>query len=377
MGSPSIFVFAGEVSADLYGKELIAHLRNVYPQARIWGVGGPAMRKEGVELLLPMEQFRAMGFSGVLKALPRIVKNFFIIKRAILKKKPELLLFIDQPTLTMRLAKSLRRAKFCGKIVQFVAPSVWAWKSHRAEAMAKDFDLLLTLFDFEPKYFAHTSLKTVFVGHPMIEIIESTPSCQRLESFGLDPSQPIVTIFPGSRPSEIEKNLPPQLKAAELLCQAHPEIQIALCTTEAIDRRAFEQQRSIRFVPFAARYALMKQTTVALAKSGTVTLELAIHAVPTVVTYSLSFLNRFIAMYIYKLQLPFYCIVNILSQKELFTELIRPPVSPSDIAARLKEWYENEEKRIACQKECLALKNSLKTNKTASLRAVEEICDIL
>lgn len=369
----SIFIFAGEVSADLYGRELITKLQKELPDTKIWGVGGPAMRKENFETLLPMEQFRVMCFSEVLKALPRIVKNFITIKRAILKENPRLVLCIDQPTFTMRLAKSLKSANFQGKIVQLVAPTVWAWKSHRTQAMARDFDLLLTLFDFEPQYFSHTSLKTVFVGHPMVEIIDNDTFRPPLESFGLDTSRPILTIFPGSRPAEIEKNLPKQLQAVALLCKEYPEIQVAICTMEPIH---FHSPIKIHFVPFAARYALMKQTTLALAKSGTVTLELAIHAVPTVVTYELSFLNRIIAGYIYKLRLPFYCIVNILAKKQVFTELIRPPISVETITHHLKEWYTNKAMREACQKECLELKNSLKTNKKPTEKAVEEICDL-
>ncbi|MBS0656090.1 MAG: lipid-A-disaccharide synthase, partial [Verrucomicrobia bacterium] len=181
---------------------------------------------------------------------------------------------------------------------------------------------------------------------------------------------------PGSRPSEIARNLPKQLEATLLLWRQYPEIQVAICTAEAVTPPQ-DLPFQIHCVPFTDRYALMKATTLALAKSGTVTLELAIHAVPTVVIYQLSLLNRLIAGYIYKLNLPFYCIVNILTQKELFAELIRPPVSAEAIMQHLKERYTNKELRASCQQGCQLLTQRLQTEAPPTKRAVEEICALL
>src|SRR5262249_15326218 len=130
---PSIFIFSGERSADLYGGLVIEALRKRAPQATLFGVGGPAMRAQGFESMLPMETFQVMGFSDVIKALPRLLLASSKICGEILKREPEVLLFIDQPDHSMRMAKKLRTSGYQGKIVQLVAPTVWAWRKGRAE----------------------------------------------------------------------------------------------------------------------------------------------------------------------------------------------------------------------------------------------------
>lgn len=313
------FVFAGEMSADLCASRAIAQIK---APIELIGVGGPHLQALGQRQVLSMKSFQTMGFSDVVKRLPKILKNFRIVKNCILAENPDLVLFIDQPALSIRIAKSLRTSGYKGKIVQLVAPSVWAYNPKRADIMAKYFDLLLTLFEFEPKYFAHTSLKTVFVGHPIAELIEE----EKQKPIQMILPKPILAIFPGSRPDEIKRNLPKQLEAAEIVKNRIPELHILV---------------SGRDVPFESRYDLMRQSKIALAKSGTVTLELALFGVPTAVTYELTFINRFIGKHILGLdKMPHYCIANIAAQKEIFPEFIRPPNSAHDIAQGLISLYD-------------------------------------
>lgn len=317
-----IFVFAGEVSADLCGGRVIRKLKAKTAPFELIGVGGPALSAAGLQEILPMKAFQIMGFSDVIKKLPQVLKNFHTVKRAIIQSQPDLVLFIDQPAFSMRMAPLLRKKGYTGKIVQLVAPTVWAYKPERALEMARSFDLLLTLFDFEPDYFSHTGLKTLFVGHPILESIEEAKSLPETLHF----SKPVLSIFPGSRPDEIRRNLPKQLEAARIIQKKMPEFQIVV---------------SGRDVPFDARYELMRKSRAAIAKCGTVTLELALHSVPTVVTYELSLLNRIMAKYFLQLgKLPYYSIANIVAGQEILPECIRPPVSPSSIAAALLEHLE-------------------------------------
>ena len=316
-----LFVFAGEMSADLCASRVIPHLKHSLGAFELIGVGGPHLKASGQKQVLTMQAFQTMGFSDVLKRLPTVLKNFYTVRNAIIDENPELVLFIDQPALSIRMAKNLRKNGFKGKIVQFVAPTVWAYNPKRADIMAESFDLLLTLFDFEPKYFSHTSLKTVFVGHPIVEIIESAKQAPKTLSL----KKPLLAIFPGSRPDEIQRNLPKQLQAAHLVKKEHPELDIVV---------------SGRDVAFEARYELMRESSLALAKSGTVTLELLLHQVPTVVTYELTLLNRLAAKYLIGIdKMPYYSIANIVSGKEIFPELIRPPVTCQAIAKELSRLY--------------------------------------
>ena len=167
-----ICIIAGEASGDLYGAKLIQELTKHDPALQFFGVGGKCMTSLSFESVLPIERFQVMGFSDVLRSLPRIVSNFFTMKKTILSRNPHTVIFIDQPDFSLRLAKTLRKKGFQGKIVQFVAPTVWAYKKNRVKTLEKYFDLLLTLFPFEKEYFAQSSLKTIWVGHSIVEEIE-------------------------------------------------------------------------------------------------------------------------------------------------------------------------------------------------------------
>jgi len=317
-----------------------------------------------------------MGFSDVIKALPRLIVSILHLKKKILERQPLLCLFIDQPDFAMRLAKRLRKAHYEGKIVQFVAPTVWAYKGNRAQKMAEDFDLLLTLFSFEPPYFAHTKLKTVWTGHPLVESIPQE----------VHKPQQLLSIFPGSRPAEIERNLPIQLEAACLFCKRMPDFDIAIsCAShtfhnhpliEAICKKT-GYTKLIALVPFEERYTLMQRSQLALAKSGTVTLELALHCVPTVVTYQLSKLNRFIATYFLKLTLPFFCIVNIVKGKEVFPELIKDKVVAQDVANKLLAWYSDKTALEQCRQDCKEIFLLIEREKKPTQVATEAILAML
>ena len=392
-GSPQIFIFAGEASADICGAKLIEQMRSKFPNSVFWGVGGPSMQKEGHTSLLPFSRFQVMGFSDVIKKFFSLWKAFSFLQKAIITNKPDLVLFIDSPSFGIRLAKKIRNKRFQGKIVQLVAPTVWAYGKERATEMAEHFNLLLTLFSFEPAYFSKTSLKTVFIGHPLLEILPK--SKHLLESKHLpelenlsNSAKKLVAIFPGSRPGEVQRNLTKQLKAASFLCQKFPDFELAISLSATQDLPSLQAKLNqmqkkysiscpIHLIPFKDRYELMQKSYVALAKSGTVTLELALFAVPTVVTYELSWLNYQMAKHVLKLNLPHYCIVNILSNQELFFELIKPPVTAEQIFEKLQLLYSDESLRRKTKEACMNLKPLLLKDKMPSILAAEEICELI
>ncbi len=384
--SESIFIFAGEASGDLYGARLIEQLKKIYPQASFFGVGGNKLQNAGLEIIYPLERFSVMGFSDVLKALPRLIKSLFYLRKLIISRQPKLCLFIDQPDFSLRLAKLLRQKKFSGKIVQFVAPTVWAYKKQRATLFAKHFDLLLTLFSFEPAYFAHTQLKTVWVGHPLVEVIEQHREKTHITE---EKNKNLLSIFPGSRPGEIQRNLPIQLEAACLFCnhlkntkweiaisESNPAFQADYCKIIENARQKSLFQGPITLVPFDKRYELMRSSSFALAKSGTVTLELALFGCPTLVSYELSFLNRFIATHLLKVDLPFYCIVNILKKKEIFHEMIKEKITPTAIFKKLLQLEFDVEKKETLKRECKELFSLLQGEKKPTIAACEAIAQL-
>ena len=215
MSTSDLFVFAGEASGDLYGKELVRSLKKENKTLRIFGVAGPLMRQEGVETLLEMEEFQVIGFFDVLICLPKLIKKFYFLRREILKRNPSIALFIDYPGFCLRQERSLRKKGYQGTIVHAIAPTVWAWGKKRISLIEKNVDILLTLFPFEKELFPTSSLQVEYVGHPLEKKIPP----QGRKKTG---QKKFIGIFPGSRKKEILRNIPFQLDAIRHLFQKDP-----------------------------------------------------------------------------------------------------------------------------------------------------------
>jgi lipid-A-disaccharide synthase len=383
-----LFIFSGEPSGDLHGSLLLRAIKQLRPEIKLSGVGGPAMRAEGLSCLIEMEQFQVMGFSDVLLSLPRLWRLFYKVRDAILEQRPEWLVLIDYPGFTLRLAKALRKKGFQGKIVQYICPTVWAHGKQRIQLMAENYDLLLTIFPFEPDYFSHTSLKTFYVGNPLTEIIRAIPHNDGWkESLGIPEANRLIALFPGSRKNEILRNLPKQLAAAALLLEDSPNVCFGLSLSnpefeplinQFINKINPDLQKKLFLIPKRFSYDLMRDCFSAIAKSGTITLELALHQKPTVVVYQLSKLNYFIAKYILRLKLPYFCIVNILKNKKVFPELIKSGFTPENVCKEIKLLNENGQERSSCIRECKELASELENNRNEapSMQAVRAILDM-
>ncbi len=377
------FLFAGEASADLHGSSLLQALAKQDQEAIFSGVGGPQMRQTSqiahspfaFECFLPMEEFQVMGFSDVLFALPRLYRLFHQVCQHILARQPDCVILIDYPGFNLRLARALRKQGFKGKLVQYICPTVWAHGKKRIEILANNYDLLLTIFPFEAAYFAHTSLPVHYIGNPLVERIHAyayQPDWR--EKLGISNPHSLIALFPGSRPGEIKRHLPRQLQAAALLLERYPSLSFAVsCGQLSFEKeiRALIQKsplsfHSVSIVPPQYTYDLMKNCQSALAKSGTVTLELALHHVPTVVHYEMSSFNYAIAKYVLRLNLPNYCLANILSQQRLFPEWIGKKTPPLKLAQELESLQFDPHRRIEIISSCRQLEKGLASFSSSS-----------
>ncbi len=358
-GAPmSLFVFVGEKSADLHGERLLKGLYARNPSLKVWGVGGPKMRAVGLDVVMEMERFQVMGFVDVFFALPRLIKQFYTLRREILKRNPKVCLFIDYPGFNLAMEKSLRKKGFKGQICHYICPSVWAWGKKRIPKMEKILDYLFVIFPFEKQFFNPEKLKCLFVGHPLVQrIAEEKPAPITL------PQGRILALFPGSRAKEIDRNLSMQLKCAEKLMLEWPDLHIALSVTSSqllpLIKKYIPPTLPVIFVEAKDTYALMRAAHMAIAKSGTVTLELALHGVPTVVTYGISPVDLFIARTILRINLPFYCIVNIVAQKEVFPELFGPYLTDARLLEATRRFLLYPQVFQECKENCRSLYNSL------------------
>jgi len=214
--------------------------------------------------------------------------------------------------------------------------------------MAQNLDLLLTIFPFEAACFANTKLPVAYVGHPLVTAI---PKQQK------SPSKTLA-LFPGSRTTEVQRNLPIQMRVAKKLKQQNPDLDIAISSAHP-QVQALAKGFPCRFVPPESTYALMREAHLALATSGTVTLELALHETPTLVNFAIRPCDLFLAQKIFRIHLPFYCIVNIIASKEIFPEFFGPNLTEDALYSAAQKLWNDASKRALCQKSCLDMRHLL------------------
>lgn len=354
--SSSFFLVACEPSGDQLGKELIEKLKKRYPSSTYLGVGGEKMQKAGQLAFLPSSEFEVMGFTELFGSLLRLYKNFHKILDEIIKTNPQVIILIDYAEFNMLLAKKLRKLGYCGKIVHYVVPSVWAWRSSRIQTLAKTHDLLLSILPFEKQYFSHTSLKVSYVGHPLLKKIEKHSfSPNFYETFSLDKNRPLLALFPGSRKHEIDYNLSDHLFAAKNYLKKHPQAQVVLCYASDVLKARIQKQLDlpITYIPQSYKYELMQNASFALATCGTIVLELAVFEVPTLVLYKIPLMNYLLGRFLFRIKLRLFSLPNIIQKKEFFPEIVSFSLDRQKILEKMERVLQEKEE---IQKECLQLK---------------------
>jgi lipid-A-disaccharide synthase len=356
--SCDLFMTACEPSADVHGAALVKALLTRDPTLQIRAVAGPRMRELPIHCVLPMERLSVMGFTDIVPALPRICKTFFHLRRTILQSSPKAVVTIDYPGFNLRLQKALNRG-YTGKQIHYICPTVWAWGKKRIQQMARTLDLGLAILPFEPACFAKTPLKMEYVGHPLTKaVMRHTPNPRFRESLAFSPSDKILALFPGSRPKEVERNLPLMLDVAAELEKLDPSLETVISS------------------PQINTYDLMQNAHLALAKSGTVALELALHKTPTVVQYAIKPFDVFLATKLCKINLPFYSLPNLLCQTPVFPELFGPNLTFDTLLHQAKILWFEEEERAQCKKSCDQVWDILGTH-DASLKAADKILSLI
>ena len=338
-------MIAGEASGDALGGPLIRALkkRNI----EVTGIGGHFMEAEGLKSLLPMDQLCVMGLFEVIKHLPRLLKLMNAVVLEIEKANPDVVVTIDLPDFNFRVAKMLKkRGRFQGKIVHYVAPSVWAWRPKRAEKVAQFLDGMMCLFPFEPKFFEPHGLNAVYVGHPLI-VNDHTKKCDDFrELYNLQKDSRVVGIYLGSRVAEIQKHkdifrdlilfLKQQDKTIEFLVPSLPDMQFnalrAMSDMEVCPIVLNDEQN---------KWDVMRACDMAIAVSGTVGLELSYMNIPHVVMYKANFWTGLIVRLVIKTR--FVHLANIILDKGVVPEFLQGRCSSLFIATELAKMIKDPE----------------------------------
>lgn len=344
MNPKKIFIIAGEPSGDIHAAELIEALQKFAPDAQYFSAGGPLLKKNTTQIV-DLMQIAVTGFLEVISYLPKIFPIFNGLVDKINEIDPDVVIFTDFPDFNFRLAKKV--AKPDRKLVYFISPQLWAWRKGRIKLVEKYMDQMLVIFPFEEQFYKEHGVEAAFVGHPMVNLINDIEISSSNENTAKH-----IAILPGSRRKEVKSNLEVMVETAETLYSKggyrftvlkHPRLDSSLFAVA-------EQSDCIEIVE-CQPYELFKQIDGAIACSGTVTFELAMFEVPTVVVYKMAAITYFIAKALVNLDA--ISMPNIILGHHVFPEFIQQEASASNIATALDNILNNE---LSCAKVAEELK---------------------
>jgi lipid-A-disaccharide synthase len=341
--APLIYLIAGEPSGDVLGARLMAALTQATGgTVRFAGIGGEEMRAQGLEPLFPMAELSVMGLVEVLPRLPRILRRIRQTLSDIETKAPDAVLTIDSWGFCGRIHAGLKQRGSSIPRLHYVAPMVWAWKSGRTRTLARVLDLLLTLLPDEPAWFEKEGLRSVHVGHPVIEGGAGRGDGAAFRArHGLAPDQRILCLLPGSRRSETSRLLPVFGAALARIAVRHPDLVVVVPTVETVATEVTAAAAGWALPTLclrgaAERFDAFAASSAALAASGTVALELAMAGVPAVIAYKVSPVSAFIATRFLGLDLKFVCLVNILAERAVMPEILQDACRPETLARAIE-----------------------------------------
>ena len=337
-----IFIVAGEHSGDLLGGKLMAALKAKSEWPIVFsGVGGETMEAEGLRSVFPLSDVAVMGPLAILARLPKLARRVYQAVAAGLEAEPDGVIIIDSPEFTHRIAKRIRKRKPAVPIIDYVSPSVWAWRPGRAKKMRPYVDHLMAILPFEPE--AHRRLggpPCSYVGHPMIEKLDWIKSLDTDElavRLALDPAKPVLVVLPGSRPTEVKRLMEPFGAAVGLLAERLGSLEVIIPTVASVRPLIEEALANWPVKPHlvsgeADKFKAFRLAKAALAASGTVTLELGLAGVPMVVAYRVDWVASRLR---FLLKVPSIVLANLVIGENVFPEFIQEDCNPETLADAL------------------------------------------
>ena len=383
-----LMIVAGEPSGDAHAAALIKALRAEAPETNfeLFGATGALMREAGVESIVRSDDLAIMGLVEIAQALPKFWRAYKALKQAAIERRPEAVILVDWPDFNLRLARALHRQGL--RIVYYISPQLWAWRSHRVRSIRRDVDLLLAILPFEPDWYKARQVEHVeFVGHPLVgEVVARYNREEFCRRHGLDASRPIIALLPGSRRLELERILPAMLDAAAIISSARPETQFVIALAANRPRAeadalidAMRQNNGYDF----GKLTLMQHETrevlaaadAAAVASGTATLEAALMATPFVIVYKESFINWHTLGRLISAE--HFGLINLIAGERLVTELMQNDLTGERLAAELTLLLERERNEAAREhlKRAAARLGEAGASKRAARAVLNALCE--
>jgi lipid-A-disaccharide synthase len=367
-----IFILTGEPSGDKLASTVITKLKIDNPSIEYLSVGGTHIKKLGIQSIFDLKDITYLGFTSVLFNIFKIKKKINKTVDEIVKFNPDILFSVDSPDFTLRVAKKVKNINNNIKTIHYVAPQVWVWRKNRVKKIKKFIDHMLLLFNFEKKYFDKENIKNTFVGHPLIEKKDNVKTT--LENL-FSNDKKIISLFPGSRKSETNILLPILLNFIKLMNKKNLDYSFVFHATDEnkefiIDKVKNTNSDNIDVISDEnIKDQILSNSIFAVAKSGTISLQISSANIPSIIIYKLSFINFMIFKLLVNVK--FANIINIINDKEVIPELLQKECNAEEIYKTVTYFLKNpeliEKQLIDCKKTLEGIKSKSSSSSEAAL----------
>jgi len=373
-----VLISAGEASGDLYASRVVEALRARHPSAEFFGCAGPRMQAAGVRPIVDSRSIAVVGLVEVVSHIPRIWSEFRKLKSAIRTERPDIAVLTDAPDFHLRLAKHLHRHGV--PVVYLIAPQAWAWRQGRVRTMRATLDHLLCIFPFEEDFFRRQGVEATYIGHPLGHIVRrSLTRAEFCQKFSLPQERRIIALLPGSRHGEVERHMPDLLDAMELIAARNAATFVLALPPgfrekkPGSDRANFwERARRLSIqVIEGSTWDTLAHAELAVAASGTVTIEAALLGVPMVTFYRVNALSWILGRWL--VRAPFLSMVNLIAGRRVVPELIQSEMTAERIAGEAEKLLESEEARSAMRRDLADVAAKLASDRDPMEIAAEKI----
>ena len=358
-----IFILTGEASGDKLAYKVISNLKKINPDIEYLSVGGENLKNLGIKSIFNLNEITYLGFTSVLFNIIKINKKINDSTKAIIKFNPDILFTVDSPDFTLRVAKRVKKINSKIKTIHYVAPQVWIWREGRVKKIKKFIDHIFLLFSFEKKYFDKEQVSCEFVGHPLLED-------KKNEKIDIDQiigkNKVIISIFSGSRASEINILTPILLDFIKLMKKKYNDITYVFHTTNE-HRKLMHSYISNSNITNCGvisddkiKTYVLKKSIFAVSKSGTISLEICNAKIPSIILYKMNIINFMIVKMLIKVK--FANIINIAAKKELIPELLQSNCNANSIFKKVNDFLSNPEKIKLQLKEVEIILSKFKTD---------------
>ena len=368
-----IFILTGEPSGDKLASEVISKIKKKRSDLDFLCVGGSYLEKLGIKSIFDQKEITYIAFTDVILNFLKIKRKINETVKEILKFNPDILFSVDSPDFTLRVSKQVKIKNSKIKTIHFIAPKVWAWREGRVKEMKRFIDHILLLFQFEKKYFDKEGLKNTFVGHPLLD--NNSKENVKLDQF-LNKKK-IISIFPGSRVSEIKHHMPILINFIKKM--NHKDYSYSFVFHSTVHNKGFisnftkkEKIENIEIIfDDKIKKEILKKSIFAVVKSGTVSLEVCKMNIPSIIIYKMNFINFYLAKFLLKIK--FVNMINIINNKEVIPELIQSECNADEIFKSVF-YFLKKPNLVAKQKD--EINNTLK-NMSSSTSASEEASKVV